>query len=154
MAVSRRFLWTPGAQPGDAFAITMPFDPKAVFGKARAPVIVTIGSHSYRSTIAHMGGPPFVPLRQSHREAAGVVIGRPVEIELELDEAVRTVEVPGDLAAAIEVLPGGAAAWEALSVTTRREHAEAIKGAKKAETRQKRIEKALDVVRAKAATLR
>ena len=52
--------------------IPLAFDPKAVFGKARAPVRVTLNGYTYRSTIAAMGGPPCIPLRKSHREAAGL----------------------------------------------------------------------------------
>ena len=50
----------------------MTFDPKVVFGKIRAPVKVTLNGHTYRSTIAAMGGPPCIPLRKSNREAAGL----------------------------------------------------------------------------------
>lgn len=54
-------------------AIPLPFDPKAVFGKVRAPVRVTINKHTWRSTIAAMGGPACIPFRASNREAAGIV---------------------------------------------------------------------------------
>ena len=37
---------------GPMCAIPVPFDPREVFGKARAPVTVTIDGYSYRSTIA------------------------------------------------------------------------------------------------------
>lgn len=53
-------------------AIPVPFDAKEVFGKTRAPVRVTINGYTYRSTIAAMGGPLCIPLRKSHREAAGI----------------------------------------------------------------------------------
>lgn len=36
--------------------VPVPFDPKAVFGKVRAPVNVTLNGYTYRSTIALMGG--------------------------------------------------------------------------------------------------
>ncbi len=55
---------------GSMCAIPVTFDPKRVFGKVRAPVKVTLNGYTYRSTIASMGGPPFIPLRKSHREAA------------------------------------------------------------------------------------
>jgi hypothetical protein len=144
----QRFTWTPHDDaPEGMFAIPVPFDPKVAFGKARAPVIVTIGGHSYRSTIAHMGGPPFVPLRESHRAAAGVEAGVPVEVTLALDENVRTVDVPDDLAAALDAIPGGREAWDKASFTHRREYVEALLDAKKPETRVKRLEKALAFVK-------
>jgi hypothetical protein len=146
MAITRRFLWTPAATPEGLFTIVLPFDPREIFGKARAPVVVTINGYSYRSTIAHMGGPPFVPFRQSHRDAAKVKTGGAIEVELALDEAVRTVDLPGDLAAALDGIAGARAAWDALSYTARREHAEAIEGAKRPETRAGRLQAAIAFV--------
>lgn len=131
-------------------ALPVPFDPKAVFGKVRAPVVVQIGYYSYRSTIAAMGGPLFIPLRKSNREAAGVEIGQQVDVTLTLDEAPRTVELPVDLDAAIRAIPGGIEAWDKASYTHRREYVEAINDAKKTETREKRVQLALDFVKVRA----
>lgn len=58
---------------GSMCYIPLTFDPKALFGKVRAPVRVTVNGHTYRSTIAAMGGAPCIPLRRSNREAAGAV---------------------------------------------------------------------------------
>ena len=45
---------------GSACFIPVPFDPRPVFGKVRAPVEVTLNGYTYRSTIASMGdGPAF-----------------------------------------------------------------------------------------------
>lgn len=131
-------------------ALPVPFDPKEVFGKIRAPVVVKIGGFSYRSTIAAMGGPLFIPLRKSNREAAGVKIGQEIEVTLTLDEAPRTVELPDDLEAAINAIPGGMEAWDKASYTHRREYVEAINDAKKPETREKRVGLALEFVRSRA----
>lgn len=150
MPEPQRYSWTPGGDSPEAmFAIPVPFDPKAVFGKARAPVVVTINGYSYRSTIAHMGGPCFVPLRESNREAAGVRAGVPVEVTLALDEEVRTVDVPEDLAAALDAIPGARETWDKASFTHRREYVEALLGAKKPETRGKRLEKAVAFVKSR-----
>ena len=46
--------------------IPVPFDPAPVFGKIRAPVVVTLNGYSYRSTIASMGNGPCLPLRRSN----------------------------------------------------------------------------------------
>ena len=136
-APSRRFRWTvPAAEAGGHIAI--PFDQRAVFGQARPPVVVAIGGYSYRSTVAIMRGETFVPLRRSHREAAGLATGDTVDVTLTLDAAPRTVEVPQDLSAAIGAA-GARAAWDALSHSHRREHAEAVEGAKRPETRARRI---------------
>jgi len=149
MSISRTFLWDP--KPDDhLFAIPLPFDAKAVFGRGNAPVVVAIGGHSYRSTVTNMGGSPWVPFRQSNRAAAGVTEApAPMEVTITLDEAERTVEVPDDLASALAAVSGGRAAWDAMSFTSRREHVEGIEGAKRPETRAARLEKALAVVRGK-----
>ena len=57
---------------GSICYIPLTFDPKPVFGTLRAPVKVTLNGYTFRSTIAAMGGPPCIPFRRSHREAAGL----------------------------------------------------------------------------------
>jgi hypothetical protein len=123
--------------------IPLPFDPASVFGKARAPVRVTLRGYTYRSTIAAMGGQYCIPLRRSHREAAGVKGGQSVRVRLELDSAPRVVTPPPDLRRALAATPGALARWRALSYTHQREHVEAIMDAKKPETRVRRIERAV-----------
>lgn len=127
-------------------ALPVPFDPREVFGKARPPVVVAIGKHSFRSTICNMGSGHFVPLRRSNRQAAGVAAGQIVTITLSLDEAPRTVTPPRDLVTALKKA-GALAKWKSLSFTHQREHAEAIQEAKKPETRQRRIDACVDMVR-------
>lgn len=147
MSISRHFVWTPN--PGDdLFAIPLPFDPRPVFGRLNAPVIVDIGRHSYRSTVTNMGGAPWVPFRKSNRAAAGIGDEtHAIEVTLTLDEAERTVAVPADLAEALAAIPGARDVWDKLSFTRRREHVEAIENAKRAETRESRISKAVDAVK-------
>ena len=67
--------------------IPVPFDPAPIFGRVRAPVVVTIARHSYRSTISTKNGRWCVPLRRSNREAAGLEGDETVRVTLELDEA-------------------------------------------------------------------
>jgi hypothetical protein len=127
--------------------IPVPFDPRAAFGKARAPVTVTLNGYTFSSTIAAMGGPPCVPLRRSHREAAGLEGGETVRITLALDTVPRVIAPPADLRQALQAA-GAAAAWRALSYTHQREHVEAIEGARKPETRARRIERAVAMIAA------
>jgi len=133
-------------------AVPVPFDPKAVFGKVRAPVKVTVNGYTFRSTIAAMGGPPCIPLRRSHREAAGLQGDETVEVHLALDTEPRVVEAPADLRKALRLTPGAAAAWKALSYTHQREHVEAIEGAKAPETRARRVARAVEMVAANPKT--
>ena len=107
----------------------------------RPPVVVHIGGHSYRSTVAAYGDVYMLPLSQAHRTAAGVEAGQSVEITLELDTQPRTVDVPDDLAAALAEPPGLREAFDALSYSARKEHVRQVTTAKAAETRQRRIAK-------------
>ena len=132
---------------GSTCYVPVPFDPKEAFGKARAPVRVTLNGYTYRSTIALMGGPPFIPLRRSHREAAGLEGGESLEVIVELDVDERTVDPPADLVAALKAAPGAWQRWTALSYTNQREHVEAIESARAPETRIRRIGRAVDAAR-------
>jgi hypothetical protein len=131
---------------GDGCLIRVPFDVKEAFGKARAPVKVSLGKYSYRSTVAVYGGEYFVGVRRSHREAAGVSAGDTVAVALELDTQPRVVEVPADLKKALARHAGAKVAWEKLSFTHQREHIEAIEQAKKPETRTRRVAKAIEML--------
>src|ERR1700754_4314011 len=124
---------------GSMCYIPVPFDPKPVFGKVRAPVVVTLNGYTYRSTIAQMGGVTCIPLRKSNREAAGLEGGETVTIQLDLDSAPREVDPPADLAKALKAAPPAWDRWQEMSYTHQREWAEAVEEAKKPETRVKRI---------------
>lgn len=132
-------------------AIDVPFDPKEAFGKVRAPVVVSIGGHEYRSTVFRMDGRTFVPLRTSHREAAKVKPGQTVRVTLTLDDQPRKVEPPADLLKAIRAAKLSSV-WQALSYTHQREHVDAIESAKKPETRERRIAACVEMVARKAGT--
>ena len=126
--------------------IKLPFDPKAVFGKVRVPVVVTVGTHQYRSTVFRMHGRDWVPLRKSHRDAAGVQAGQKVKVTLAIDDKPRVVKAPADLAKALRAA-GLAAAFKKMSFTHQREHVEAVLGARKPETRARRIAACVEMVR-------
>lgn len=132
-------------------ALEVPFDPREVFGKVRAPVRVSIKGHEYRGTICSMGGCWWVPLRRSNREAAGVRAGDTVRVTLSSDDSPRVVRAPRDLAVALKAA-GAGAAWHAMSSTHQRAHVEAIVAAKKPDTRARRVETAVRMVLAWQAT--
>lgn len=139
---------------GALCAISLPFDPKIEFGKLRAPVKVTINGYTYRSTIAAMGGPPIIPLRKSHRDAAGLTGDETVSVRVEFDRDDRSVAAPPDLARALKASPPAWDRWQELSYTHQREHVEAIEDAKKPDTRARRIERAVAAVRERPARKR
>lgn len=128
--------------------IPLTFDPKAVFGTLRAPVKVTLNGFTFRSTIAAMGGPPLIPLRRSNQEAAGLDGIETLDVRLDLDTEPRVVKPPADLVKALKAASVWDR-WQDLSYSHQREHVEAIEGAKKPETRTRRIERAVQMVRSK-----
>lgn len=134
--------------------IPVPFDPRPVFGKVRAPVLVTVNGYTYRSTIASMGAGPCLPLRRSNREAAGLEGDETLNVTLTLDEGAREVEAPADLARALKAAPGGWQRWGELSYSHQREYAEAVEEAKKPETRARRIASAVTAIAAMPAKKR
>jgi hypothetical protein len=129
-----------------ALGFDVPFDPKAELGKVRAPVRVTINGFTLRTTIARMGGRTFVGLNRAARDGTGVAAGDRVAVELVADDEPRTVEVPPDLAAALDGEPR--AFFDSLSYTHRKEYVRWIGGAKREATRLSRIAKAVEMLRA------
>jgi uncharacterized protein YdeI (YjbR/CyaY-like superfamily) len=80
------------------------------------------------------------------REKLGKAIGDPVDVEVWKDESVRTVEVPPELQKLLEkegLLP----VFSKLSYTHRKEYCRWITEAKKQETRQRRLEKAVEMLK-------
>ncbi|MFI6828164.1 YdeI/OmpD-associated family protein [Kribbella sp. NPDC050241] len=115
-------------------------------GGGRIPVHATFDGVAYRGSIASMGGCMALGILKSIRTELGKGAGDPVTVTLERDAAERTVEVPADLAAALEEA-GLRKAFDALSYSHRREHVTAINDAKKPETRARRIGKALEMLK-------
>jgi Bacteriocin-protection, YdeI or OmpD-Associated/Domain of unknown function (DUF1905) len=117
-------------------------------GSTRRPrVRVTVNGLTFRTTIAPMGGQYWLGVSRERREAAGIAAGETHELELELDTEAREVEVPADLAAAVAADPAAAAFWETLSYSNQRYHAEQVTGAKKPETRARRVARSVEMLR-------
>jgi hypothetical protein len=115
-------------------------------GSGKRPAVsVTIGDYTYRTTVGSMGGRAMVPLSAEHRTAAGVAAGDEVEVELALDTAPRTVEVPTDLAAVLAA-EGLRERFDALAFSHRKEHVRAVTDAKTETTRQRRIGKVVEML--------
>ena len=113
----------------------------------RPAVTVSIADHTYRSTVAVMGGRFLVPLSAENRSAAGVAAGDEVDVTLEPDTRPREVELPADFAAALEREPAAAAFFAGISYSDKRWHVLSIEDAKKEETRRRRIEKSVAMLR-------
>ena len=128
---------------GTATFIRVPFDVPAVFGRARPPVRVTIGAHTYRSTVAVYGGEYYLPVNKANREAAGVDAGDTVTVTLSYDEDPRVAELPHDLQAALEAADA-VEPWRRLSYSHQREYVGWIEEAARPETRARRIVQAVE----------
>lgn len=118
----------------------------ALGGGGRIPVRASFDGVVYRGSIASMGGCMVIGLLKGIRTQLGKGDGDPVTVTLERDTAERTVDVPEDLAEALEEA-GLRKSFDALSYSHRREHVNAINEAKKPETRARRIAKAVEMLK-------
>src|SRR5215212_560873 len=115
-------------------------------GGGRPAVTVTVGGHTYRTTVAPMGGRFMIPLSAENREASGLAAGDEVDVEIALDTAPREMKAPDDLAKALHASPEAEAFFESLSFSHRRSYVDWIVSAKKDETRQRRVEQAVELL--------
>lgn len=115
---------------------------EALGGGGRPKVRVTIGDHTFRNSVAPMGGVYMLGLNADVRKQTGIAGGDVIEIELELDTEPREVTIPDDFAAALDG-SNLSAVFAGLSYSNQRWHVLSIDGAKTAATRQRRIEKSI-----------
>lgn len=120
---------------------------EALGGGNRPRVRVTLGGYSYQTTVGRMRGEFLFPVSAAVREQAGVAAGDEVEVGIELDTAPRELEIPAELAAALDGDTSAREAFERLSYSNKKRHALAVEGAKTEETRQRRLAKILDELR-------
>jgi Bacteriocin-protection, YdeI or OmpD-Associated/Domain of unknown function (DUF1905) len=109
----------------------------------RPPVRVTIKGHTYRSSVAVMGGAFMIGVSGENREAAGVRGGDEVDVDVVLDTEPREVVVPPDFSAALDRDAAAKRSFESLSYSNKRRIVESIASAKTAETRERRIAKSV-----------
>jgi hypothetical protein len=127
-----------------ATGIEVPPEVVEALGKGKKPPVrVTVGAHTYRSTIALRGGLFMIPLSADNRSKAGVAAGDEVDVEIELDTAPREVNLAPDIVKALDADAAAKSAFEALSYSNKRGHIDLIEGAKTAETRARRITKVI-----------
>jgi hypothetical protein len=132
-----------------ATGLQVPDDIVSALGSGKRPSVqVTIGPHTYHTTVASMGGRFLVPLSADNRAAAGVAAGDEVDVEIALDDAPREVQVPDDLADALAQDEVAVQFFNALAYTHRKEWVRWIEEAKQAGTRRTRIDKTVAALRA------
>ncbi len=134
---------------GPAAAIVLDDEQVANVGEGakRFPVVATVNGYTWRTTVTRMRGEFLLGLNRAVREEADVEAGDTVEVEVELDTAPREVDIPKALADALADDPAARAAFDGLSYTHRKEYARWIKEAKRDETRERRVAKALEMLR-------
>jgi len=129
---------------GPAVAVELDEEVLDRLGGKRVPVTVTINGFTFRTTTATMGGRRLVGLNKANKTGAGVEAGDRVKVTIANDTEERVVEVPPDLAKAMGRSKAAKTTWAALAYTNQREYAEWITGAKKTETRERRVAQAVE----------
>lgn len=133
---------------GNATGVEVPADVVDALGAGKRPaVVITINGHTWRSRVAAMGGRFIVGISAANRAASKIAEGDEVEVDLQLDTEPRVVVEPPDFTEALDADPQLRTAYDRLAYTHRRRHVLAIEGAKTAETRQRRIAKAIEAIR-------
>lgn len=118
-------------------------------GAGRRPAVhVDLDGYTYRSTVAVMGGQYLVGVNADVRKATGLSAGDPVHVTLTVASTPREVEVPGDFAAALKQDPAVETFFSSLSNSLQRFHVDTVNGARTPQTRQRRIDKAIELFRA------
>jgi len=137
-----------GQEGSSVAALKPPFDVVEVFQrKGRVPVKGTINGFPFRSSLMNMGDGHMMVVNAQLRAGAKCKAGDTVAVVMELDEDVRKVEVPAYLQKLIAADPKAKEFWAKLSFTHQKEYVREIDGAKRPETREKRIAAMMDALR-------
>ena len=134
---------------GPAAAVVLDQEQVAAVGEGakRFPVLASVNGYTWRTSVMRMGGEFLVGLNRDVRDQAGVNAGDRVAVKLELDIAPRDVEVPEALQAALAADHVARAAFEGMAYTHRKEYARWIAEAKREETHERRLAKAVQMLR-------
>ncbi len=124
--------------------IEPPFDVEQVFGAKRVKVIASFDGELYRGSIVKMGGCYMLGMTQEIRKKIRKDFGDTVAVILEKDEEERTVAVPEDFAHILTAHPNAQATYDKISFTAKKEYISWITEAKRDETRQDRMKKAIE----------
>jgi len=109
----------------------------------RPSVVVSVNGYEYRNTVGVMGGRHMISVSAAVRSATGLKGGDRVRVTLTVADTAREVNVPADFAAALAADERAKAFFGTLSNSMQRYHVDTINAAKSADTRQRRIDKAI-----------
>ena len=118
----------------------------ALGGGGRIAVRAEFDGLPYRGSVVTYSGRKVLGVLKAIRDELGKGPGDVLEVRIEPDPAERVVEIPPELAAAFEEVPGSRAPFENLSYSHRREHVEHITGAKRLDTRNRRAQKTAELL--------
>ncbi len=136
------------AATGNNTGIVVPTEVIAQLAAGKRPaVLVSVNGYEYRNTVGVMGGRHLVSVSAAIRNATGLRGGDPVRVTLTVADTPREVSIPADFAAALAADEEAAAFFGKLSNSLQRYHADSINAAKSADTRQRRIDKAIALFR-------
>ena len=143
-----RFRATLESNGKTATGIQVPDEVVETLGAGRKPAVrVSIAGHTYRSTIASRRGRYLLGVSAENREGAGVAAGDELDVELELDTEPREVTVPPDLMGALAGDPEARGFFDTLTYSQKQWYVLPIEQAKAAETRERRVAKAIGMLR-------
>lgn len=129
---------------GNNTGIVVPGNLIEQLGAGRRPaVIVNVNGYEYRNTVGVMGGKHMISISAAVRKDTGLTGGDPIRVALKVADGPREVGMPDDFAAALAAAPDARAFFDKLSNSLQRYHVDNVTGAKTAETRQRRIDKAI-----------
>ena len=132
----------------EGFYCEVPFDVEKTFGKKRVKMRALIDGVEYRGLLTPMCGIYRVMMNKGVRDKVGKQVGDSVHISIEEDTEPRVVTVPENLSQAMEA--GGVRAFfDGLAYTHQKEYVQWILEARKEETRQNRIAKAIGMMKDK-----
>lgn len=132
---------------GGAF-VEVPFDVEKAFGAKKPRVKALIEGVPYRGLLTRMGGPNHILIiLKGIREQIGKTFGDEIKVSVEADDEERVITVPAELKRVFRSEKEAKAAFEKLSYTHKREYVMWIEEAKKEGTRQRRIAKAIEMLK-------
>jgi hypothetical protein len=108
-------------------------------GRGRVMLAITYGTQVFRTSISVYRGEWMMVVNEAMR-AGGLTAPGTYAVDIVQDASERTVEVPDDLAEALETA-GARGAFDAQSYTKRKEAVRTVTEAKKPETRAARVAK-------------
>jgi Bacteriocin-protection, YdeI or OmpD-Associated/Domain of unknown function (DUF1905) len=109
----------------------------------RPAVLVDVNGYEYRNTVGVMGGRHMIGISAAVRNATGLKAGDPIRVTLTVADTPPEVNVPADFAAALAADERARAFFDKLSNSMQRYHVDNINAAKSADTRQRRVDKAV-----------